>query len=281
MAVISVNLIPGSWTGQEDEKGKMAFSTEYLVEVDSDMDGPAIVLAGEGVPKRGQVYHVNYDHVTTAYCRSRSARRRAGLLKTWEVTASWREGEAESENPLERRVRKSLRSNNFTRVLDQDQDGSPIVNSAGQPFDPLPEIEDDRTVIVFSRNVASFAVDLADQYKGSVNSDTWYGKPAGHWKIIGWTSDEQFEGGQSYFAETIEAEYNRDGWDLVVLDKGRYERNEEGDLVPIEDGNGQAVNDDVLLDGEGHQLDPDGEVAGVFLTFSRYPRLPFGSLGLE
>lgn len=185
------------------------------------------------------------------------------------------------ENPLDAPPEIAWSFQQFQRVADKDTDGEPIINKANEQFDPLPEVDDSRLVLSYSRNEASFPVNLAIQYMDAVNSDTWNGVEAGKVKCQSINATRQHvateEGVQYYWSVSYEFHFRYDDWDLHILNQG-YRTTLDGEYESASDSEGRPLNAPVLLDSDGQELTEGADP--VFLDFEVYRRLPFATFNI-
>lgn len=97
-----------------------------------------------------------------------------------------------------------------------------FVNSAGEPFDPQPEIDDDRLVLTFSRNEATFNPRVAMAYANSVNADPISGAEAGQLLLKPIRASIAVKNGIWYWKKRYEIHFRWEGWDMRQLDHGSY-----------------------------------------------------------
>lgn len=111
-----------------------------------------------------------------------------------------------------------------TEVLMWDVNGDPIVNSAGDRFDPPPTVERSYPVITITKNldVSSELLNLDNQqvYQEIVNSDTPWGFPAGSLRFARWRHSSAFENDVAYAVLSVTIKVKWDGWKLRLLDVG-------------------------------------------------------------
>jgi hypothetical protein len=174
----------------------------------------------------------------------------------------------------------------FTRPVAKDLDGKAIQNSAGEWFDPPPEIDDSRPILTIQRNQALWSPALAIQYQDAINSEPFLGFAKGVVKVAGISATNQIENGQAFWSVTYEFHFRRDGWELKVQDRGQNRKWKDGDrpdlqgkLIPIGDG-GIFTSVAVPLDGNGQPLQDPGPTNVKYQTFTVYKSLPFSALGV-
>src|SRR5262249_46326548 len=137
-----------------------------------------------------------------ALCNSVTCEQNDDAPRRWVVTCEYGpptvEQGQQQENPL---LRPAVLTWGFTqnsRAVWKDVNGTPIQNSAGDAFDPPPEIDDSRPVLTVTRNEAGFNPAIAIQYQDAVNSDQFLGFNAGVVKINGISSTSQSENGIAF-----------------------------------------------------------------------------------
>jgi len=230
----------------------------------------------------------------------------------WDVTGDYQQSSAvfgRVENPLELPSKISWGSSAFTApvVSAFDENGNrtiPIVNSAGQPFDP--PLTEPRTALVatVTYNSETFDPLEADQFQESVNDApiiigniSLLERMA---KIIEFTGEPQEFENISFFAVTIKVQINTNitksknpvegqpdivvaqGWDREVLDQGIFGLSDDDPpkLLPLTLDDGAQATEPLKLNGEGKRLDPQ-TADPIFLPFKTNRQKDFSGLRLE
>jgi hypothetical protein len=148
--------------------------------------------------------------------------------------------------------------------------GARVVNTAGDPFDPVPEVFRSRHVITwkFFRRPEDLDWQNRGVFLDSTNND-WFNVlgrdyPAHSLRCADYSLDTVWETGSAglalFFALTVQAEYNPAGWKpLRVLNTGRREKddNPPTKVTAIVDGHGQPVADPVPLTAFGFAAGPN------------------------
>jgi hypothetical protein len=171
--------------------------------------------------------------------------------------------------------------------IDEDINGDPITNSAGEPSDPplTEEVHEMVGRVTFCR--ASFNAVTAWEYRGAVNSDVFQGFPAGKVKCTQYTGEEITTPYGPRYQITMEFHARWDGWKKRFRDEGYEEKigvKPDGKprlrhiMVEDLDGNMVKATSPQPLDGSGLQLD-DGATA-VFREYQTYREMAFSALGL-
>lgn len=194
----------------------------------------------------------------------------------------------------------SFTSGTVSRDLTHDAiTGKLVLNSAGQPFDSVPQIDVPSPVFRKVLKVRS-AQDWA-KYQGKVNASaiTVGGVScAPHQvrcvqadRVKLWNDEfgfvEQWTIGLQIMSNVAEIEggsATEIGWDLAIVDQGTMQKNDgsggqEGDVVPImvtsaETGKEIAVSQPVLLDGQGYAMLEQGATPYAF-RFAPYAETTF------
>jgi hypothetical protein len=286
-------------TAKTDAKGNATYTRAFRVTADSyalrAKGAVEAVVAQKGI-EIGTPYEVldPADGVTVlesddaASCQEISAASASDDGYSWDVTVSYGPlgGEAATfpANPLEWPVEFALQSAQDRKPADEDRDGNPVLNSAGDAFDPPPEIDFSRIVFEVTRNEATFSPVLAQTWKHTVNDavfsiagenyaagtvliqDIVAGKPLFH-PDAGW-----------YWRITYKFEVKPEGWKKKILDQGMKEI-VAGAKRAMKDSQGQPISSPELLDGLGVKLAAGG--TPVFLEFDLYPESNFSLLALS
>ena len=287
MTIQSVNLV---WTGDsfdDDIEGGRGYQSLYRVISDDPNELASAVRAV--IPLLGTPYPDDFR----AYCTKRSGRRIDETRLVWEVTVDYEFKIDEPQStPLAEPVKFRWASGIYTKAVIKDKDGNAIVNSAGDYFDPPPEIEDVRWTVNIQANLSSIPLAILS-YAGAINSDPYTidGVPveSGKSRIIGLDiGDVQEKDDIKFRTVTMVIEFREEGFKLSELDQG-YRRKTTDDppklvdiLIEDEEGGRNRPSAPMLLDGNGEVLsDPTPETA-VFMEFDVYPEFDFTTLpGIE
>lgn len=194
----------------------------------------------------------------------------------------------------------SFTSGSVSRDLVQDAiTGKLVLNSAGQPFDSVPQI--DVPSPTFRKVLKVRSAQAWAQYQGKVNAAaiTVGGiSCAPHVvrcvqadRVKLWNDEfgfvEQWTIGLQIMSNLAKIEGGSAveiGWDLAIVDQGTMQKNDgsgsqQGDIVPImvtsaETGKEIAVSQPVLLDGEGYAMLEPGATPYAFRV-APYPETTF------
>jgi len=294
MAVVNVTR---KWSGKSLEKSDdgRTLVEFYTVLLDAIETNENVITNAPGVPPMNSPYMFDLF--------MRLARKRGTPIGPllWEVECVYMavgSGE-QGEDPVDMTPRISWRGATSIVAIDNDADGKPITNTAGENLDPPASAEIGDPVLVIQRNSLSVNPAALRLYHHAVNSDFFIAEP-GQAKLIRWDADEVKQGDLIYYSHVIEIQF-REGLPLQLdgtggPSKAWYERRvNEGyrelvwvedfaTLVPfeIEDANGNKITRPMLL---GKPTTPHGEVlrlpegaAPVFLEIKRFREIPFGPM---
>lgn len=209
-------------------------------------------------------------------------------------------------SPLMEPPEISFSSAGTNDAIDTDAEGLPLLNSAGESYDPPMTIDHSDTVLRITRSEETYDDAVAAAYRDAVNSDVFLGFPAGHVKCTAFTADQMRAASQIYYrvkyefrirySEVKTRDTNGDvqtqvfGWIKRVRDEGFRElTGENADGSPkykeITDENGTKISQPHLLDGSGSKLSDD-EINNAplpetcFLKFDVYKKRAFAALNL-
>lgn len=270
MAVVSVREI---WDGRNaslDEAGERTYSRHFRVITDSMLTAQISVGNAPGIPRRFDFY-VDPDGYadTGALCRKVTVDQTEDPF-VWLVHAEYAsklsvEPSRGAEEPLDRPAEVEWGQTKFTRPLERDAiDDSPLVNKAGDPFDPVPEVEECRLTLKITRNQLAYSPLVALTYTNTTNKTAWLGFGSNAAKCTGITAKRAYEKGLYYWVVTYEFEFQLDGWRMLVLNQGYRELNDDGERVRIIE-NGMVPAAPSLLDDEGRRLDRDAQPTYVLV----------------
>lgn len=83
--------------------------------------------------------------------------------------------------------------------IDTDAEGLPIVNSAGEAYDPPITTDHSDTILRITRNELTYDDAAAAAFRDAVNNDVFLGFPAGHVKCTVFTADQMRAAGLIYY----------------------------------------------------------------------------------
>jgi len=259
-----------------------SFTRTFLVTTtDAVNEGPYVVCGCPGVPRLGDPLPESPLYT----CRTVTPEYAGGSPSlSWYVTCEYsrrsNDPDEDHDNPLNAPVEIEARGVKVQKIVTHDLNGDPILNTAGDAFDPPLEVTRTHPVIVFTRNEPSFTFDYALSYMDHVNSGSYLGAGAGTVKCNDIAAQKMFAQAQEYWQVRYEFEYNPDGWQPQVLNAG-YMQLFSGGKYKILDSDGRDVSEPWPLDASGERIAanflPD---SAIYLTFTVFPSANFNLLGL-
>lgn len=266
--------------------------------LDSGGQGADAAVAGHAslvTPLRSSHPYAPWARVNSIRLRAESNDGKIWIVDVEYDTDTKSEDEQEQEepdNPLNEQPDVEWDSDQFSKPLNKDLDGKAVTNSADEPFDPLPEVDDARNVLRVTRNEAANPVFLAQSYANAVNSDTFLGAGAGYVKakpVRAVRQTKRLKDGflQVYWRCSYEFHFKDptgdETWDLELLDQGYRTLGDSGDGVErysqVLDSADLPLAKPVLLDGSGGELASGAEPK--FRNFKAYRRKSFAAFNLQ
>lgn len=149
----------------------------------------------------------------------------------WDVTVNYvtppglsTSGGDETANPLAEPAKVAWGVRMVEVPATETIDGSAIANSAGQPFDNPPMIEEPLPVVTVIRNQSSFSVGRIDDIVGSVNKAdekiAGFVVPARKGLLEEYSGERVKTGALTYWIVTYRVVINVRTWDARVADQG-------------------------------------------------------------
>ncbi len=312
MGVLSVDETWAGQTGSMQNDGVRTYAREFRVITDDPELSPAEIGSTPGIPLLWSRHPV--DILT--FCDKISVKRAKASREVWDVTATYTnkidEDDEPDENPLNRPWKLSWTSQAFTHVAHQGikmetvtAGGSsvlpapsavegPIVNSAGDQFDPPIEIESSNWQFTAKKNLATIPTWLMD-YRDALNdarvliAGIYFEKH--ELRINGMNIGEYtYENDVGFYPFEIQVAQKTETWVRDLLDQGTHEIktiNQAGTAsqarLRVVDGKGQHVTEPVRLDGSGAKLEPaDAPIEdSIFIRYQVYLKdRDFTALGL-
>lgn len=272
-------------SGEINEKWERTYTRTFRVIMSETADGPsqAILAVTTGFDIRLQVpYEAGNDADFLAFCKRIRAESVQSDGVEYKVTVEYGPFDLvrDVENPLDAPPEVSWTFAQFERPVDQDVNGNPIVNTAGDPFDPPLMRDDSRPVLEIVRNEPSFDPNLAKGYKDRVNTDVFFDQAPGTVKVANITGRRKYNQNIGlYYEVKYEFAFQDEGWSSNVLNAGLRQidnsTNPPGRSPILIKG--VPATEPIPLDNNGEPLGPDDEP--VFLNFMTYNQVPFAELG--
>lgn len=275
MPLVALNETGQGDDGEQTEEGVWNYKREYLVEMSVSTDTAYAVLTATGVPARGD----RHGQDTRARAIKKDAKRLSENDRLWLVTVHYSTRYKEYvENPLLRPAEYSWNGQIIQVAANKDRDGNPVVNSAGDQFDPLPEKDDARGILIVTRNESQFNPSVAEAYYNSINQSTFMGFAKWKMKVANISATgPHVENDVTYYKVSYEFHYKRDTWVCKLLDRG-FQYLDGSSKRRFKDADGQDVGVPQLLDGQGEPL--VSSAAEEFLDFWFYEEVDFSIFGI-
>jgi hypothetical protein len=287
MAVIFVKELWAGRTGDVDDTFKRDYRRLFQAHTNNKGDGPVLVRAGLGI----SIWSSYQSYLTgeldgASLCNKIECEQAEDSPFLWRVTVSYStevtEQAQQAEDPLQEPKDISWDTESYQKAVEQDRAGNAICNSALDPFDPPPTIDDSRLTLTIERNEAIDNPTRMKDYQDAVNSDTFYGFPAGEWKVAQMSCKRQYRNNVFFWRWVYKFHHRVEGWKLKLLDAGYR-------TWTLPDGwkdilsKGVPIQQPALLDGTGKQL-PHGNPP-VWMQLPNgwvvYREQPFAALNLE
>jgi hypothetical protein len=285
----------GSWT---TDSGR-TYVRQFRVLSTNPINGPAVAIAACGINRGDQYITLGSDggleQDLNAYAYSLGAVQEEGDSLGWIVTIEYGPysalfaGGGPTQNPLLQPIDVSWQTRSQQTVVDQDINGLPIVNTAGDPFDP-PLMEDQpRATLTVVRNEATFNQSLQIQYYNAVNSDVFANYNPLMARVLNIGSKSMFHQDAGwYYQVTYEFEFldpisptvGLNGYRRTVLSQGMraISSSVSGEKYHVM-FKGVPVTEPVLLTQKGNLAKTAQDP--YWLIFQTRPELPFAAFQFD
>jgi hypothetical protein len=228
----------------------------------------------------------------------------------WDITVSYssetQDPSKECQNPLDCPAEISIDSQQFQRPVDFDISGNPLLASNDEPFDPAPQMDDSRIIIVIEKNVASLDYfDDVAPFKDAINTDSFMGYDPYTLKIYKIAGKDAYKNGVYYVKKRVEIHGIPDfqlplqvnytsgvkadtasPFDKFLINQGTYYIPEGGGKLPsIDPKTGLQYSKPQLLDLNGNAL-PQYQAGGLepsvptYNHYRTYKTVAFATLNL-
>lgn len=242
MAVVSVSATWPGRSGNAGGAGENAVTASFLVKTDSKLDTAATILSSGLLPVP---YVSTFPGSSFLLCRSVNVTQKTETPYAWDVTADYsdeqlsqEEEEARTEpNPLLREPKVTWDSQQYQKAIWKDINDEAIYNSANDPFDPPPMIDDARWVISVQSNVASvpaYVLTLNNVINDSSVTVDGITFAAQTLKVQGIRiGDVETENGVTFRQFSYQLNFRAETWKMSNLDAGFSMLDSNGDKVEI------------------------------------------------
>lgn len=251
----------------------------YIVQASDKNATRLAVLSTPGIPRVGLTLSAG----GFAICQSVDCNRDPVNPVIWHVTANFASdvqedtsgaNESQSGDPTVWQPIAELSFETFTEVVAEDQSGTAIANSAGQPFSS--GISLTRTLVRYDFEQfepASTSIDTIAGRNETVNSGTFQGKAAKTLKLTVRSASLGYYYGYKVWRIAYSMVYKPDDWQLKILDVGNCYLS-GGTLQPyLDDDENRIVGG---LNGSGGQV-AAGDPPDI-LHFDKFEAISFSFL---
>lgn len=226
MAVVFSDESPKELYGRVGMQGadwRRSYTRMWQVITDDPTDGPRTVR--EALPVGlGMAYSVSATEFDNgAFVNSIACRCTSDDGLQWEAVVEYGPYQPleHPQSPLDEQPQISWSWAEFQRPANQDVDGKPILNKAGDTYTKPFMIDDPRPVLQLSRNEASFDQTYADQYRNKVNSTSFFGGDPGVVKVHSITASRVLHPDIGYYWQvSYEFHFHADGWHEFAIENG-------------------------------------------------------------
>lgn len=255
---------------------------------------PSLAEQGPGIPQKGEAHPAVAGFVAQKPEADAIGPHFYRVIVRYSEARGGGTAEAEPENPLARRAGISWDLETTTEPIESDIEGKPIMNSAGEPFDPPIEMPFSIPILRIARNEAQSNIAQIIAYaggRGATNTDSFFGAQPHEalCRII--RESQQVEGTYTYWRREYEFAFRQVdrekglvGWSLRMLNQGyRIDTgDDDADGNPIyeliKDASGVPLSEPACLSEDGKKV--VRKENAVWLEFRPHPQLSFGALGL-
>lgn len=290
MAVLTFKEIHSGRDGDESEGGEggrivRRYSRVFRGVTDDNADDAAVVLSNPLAPRYGSQH--NKDAL--AFCRRRRARNESFSKNVWLATFAYSTEFELEEDPTADPVRISWNTEQFQKQFYRDRDGKALLNTAGDPPDPLTEGDDSRWTVRIVKNLSAVPVWLL-AYKDVINNNPFIvdgvSVPAKVAKVQSIAISEEQERNDIMFRTlTLGLHFKPDTtWDEERLNEGLREKRPVPQdpstfvVVNIVNDDGTEPSAPVLLDENGLAIKNPNPEDAHFIPLNLYSLADFNIL---
>lgn len=285
MAVTAANVKHDS---ADETASELRYTETWGVETNAATDSSSTVLQYPGLPVIG----VLYPGDARATCRRRVPQLMnfTESRQYWEVVVEYStkgedEDEDEKEEPLNRPAKWSGSFQQFQAIAEKDRDDKPILNTAGDAFDPPLMKDDSRPVISCVKNFGSLNLNFWSSLRDVINSNSWGVFQEKTVKVMNISWDQKFHQNTVYYEVVFSFQINPDGWDAEILNRGYRQienAGEEPKPITVSSKLGETLlTEPALLDQAGKLVPKSNLPQGAhYVDGKLYQKTNFSSLGI-
>jgi hypothetical protein len=185
-----------------DDRGQQSFYSEYTLKSDTPNESRSVVLGCGLLP----VYGAPHPENPLAVCVRVAADKNRQQPHLWDAAAEWRMNPASKRDPADHQKQPDQRrpkwSCKFVEIPCQrftDVFGKHLCSSAGQPFDPVPDIPIIADEISVVRYEAQCRRGFQRSFMDKANAVTWFGAEAGTALVTDISVQEEYLQGAYWF----------------------------------------------------------------------------------
>jgi len=279
MGIVSTSEIKEGRRGSWGQDWNRTYSRSWRIITDNPLID-ANYIRTHGPVSLGNTYSANGGTSTDvgAYVLGIDVSDAGNDGKDWIFTANYGpwNPDVRPNNPTERPLEVSIVQNQFEQIVDFDINGNPIVNSAGDFFEPGLTEEDSRPILNVMRWQLRFNMNTAMAYRNAVNSDVFLGRDPRTVRSYPITGERVRDPDYGWiFKVQYQFAYKPEGWTRKEIDAGMREKYTSGGSTKLKPilKNGIPVQEPVPLNGSGAALAVGGTLRT--LEFHTRPELPF------
>lgn len=192
----------------------------FVVVVDDPPNDTALeVLRAPCLPYRDEVH----PEFSVLFADEIRPRQRSGTLTVWDVDVTYKARETPVfDSPFDDPVERTWGYIRTQEPYERDVNGVPILNAAGEPFDPPPERDVTRPTLVCVRKEPAFSIAAFIPFYDSVNNLHFFGAAPGQAKFMGVSGRGPLvKSGFTYWEVTYEFHFREEPWhQAFILNQG-------------------------------------------------------------
>jgi hypothetical protein len=159
----------------------------------------------------------------------------------------------------------SIEGQVFRQVIDLDINGNPLVNTAGDPYDPGIEIDQERAIIKIEQNLQTFP-GFALAYANYLNLNPIWGLAAKTVKqAVPLITRDYHPACGRYYKLAVNFDYDPNGWQSKPLNQG-FRQLVSGVQRQILDAAGLPISSPLPLDANGKVLTPPVNPSNIIIN---------------